>query len=41
MKELAVMCVRTFDDVLLYPVVETVQRDNICHIGAPTDHPVF
>lgn len=31
-KELAVMVVRTSISVLEYPVVETVQRDNICHI---------
>lgn len=31
-KELAVMVVRTKSQVLCYPVVETVQSDNICHL---------
>ena len=31
-KELAVMVVRTANDILCYPVVETIQKDNICHI---------
>jgi len=32
-KELAVMAVRTHTgEVLCYPVVETIQRDNICHV---------
>ena len=30
--ELAIMVVRTSTGVLEYPVVETVQKDNICHI---------
>lgn len=32
LKELAVMVVRTDDEVRSYPVVETIQKDNICHI---------
>jgi phosphoribosylaminoimidazole carboxylase len=31
-KELAVMVVRSASEVRPYPVVETVQKDNICHI---------
>ena len=31
-KELAVMIVRTKDGVISYPVVETVQQNNVCHI---------
>ena len=31
-KELAVMIVRTGSGVVSYPVVETVQKDNICHV---------
>lgn len=31
-KELAVMVVRTNEGVISYPVVETIQKDNICHI---------
>jgi phosphoribosylaminoimidazole carboxylase len=31
-KELAVMVVRTKEGVVSYPVVETVQTDNVCHI---------
>lgn len=31
-KELAVMVVRSVDGVKCYPVVETVQSDNICHL---------
>ena len=32
-KELAVMVIRTIDgNVISYPVVETVQKDNICHL---------
>lgn len=31
-KELAVMVVRTKDGIVSYPVVETVQSNNICHI---------
>lgn len=31
-KELAVMVVRTQTEVLSYPVVETVQQNNICHL---------
>lgn len=31
-KELAVMVVRTSEGVLCYPVVETIQKDNVCHI---------
>lgn len=31
-KELAVMIVRTSTGVVSYPVVETVQKDNICHL---------
>jgi phosphoribosylaminoimidazole carboxylase len=31
-KELAVMIVRTKDGILSYPVVETIQLNNICHI---------
>ncbi|KAJ1415345.1 ATP-grasp domain-containing protein, partial [Ochromonadaceae sp. CCMP2298] len=31
-KELAVMVVRTREGVVSYPVVETVQTDNVCHI---------
>jgi len=30
-KELAVMVARTKDSVVSYPVVETIQKDNICH----------
>ena len=41
-KELAVMIVRTGSEVVCYPVVETIQRDNICHmVRAPaliSDH---
>jgi phosphoribosylaminoimidazole carboxylase len=38
-KELAVMVVRSRDGtVLSYPVVETVHKDNICHVTeAPAD----
>eukprot|EP01033_Poteriospumella_lacustris_P017887 gene17887-12822_t len=31
-KELAIMVVRTQTDVLVYPVVETIQQNNICHL---------
>jgi phosphoribosylaminoimidazole carboxylase len=31
-KELAAMVVRTSHGVLAYPIVETVQQDNICHL---------
>jgi len=31
-KELAVMVVRTASSVMAYPVVETIQRDSICHV---------
>jgi len=31
-KEIAVMVVRTTNAVLCYPVVETIQKDNICHL---------
>lgn len=31
-KELAVMVVRTKDSVVAYPVVETIQSNNICHL---------
>ncbi|RYH17975.1 ATP-grasp domain-containing protein, partial [archaeon] len=31
-KELAVMVVRTKDQIMCYPVVETVQQDSICHL---------
>ncbi|PKL82951.1 MAG: 5-(carboxyamino)imidazole ribonucleotide synthase [Ignavibacteriae bacterium HGW-Ignavibacteriae-3] len=31
-KELAIMVVRTKKEVKVYPVVETIQRDHICHI---------
>lgn len=31
-KELAIMVVRTATGVVNYPVVETVQKDNICHL---------
>lgn len=33
-KELAVMVVRTKDGVVSYPVVETAQKDSICHLVA-------
>lgn len=37
-KELAVMVVRTKDGVVSYPVVETAQKDSICHlVSAPAD----
>ena len=31
-KELAVMIVRTADDIISYPVVETIQQDSICSV---------
>eukprot|EP01041_Mallomonas_annulata_P000164 gene164-280_t len=37
-KELAVMVVRTANDVLCYPVVETIQQDNICHLVKAPAH---
>ena len=33
-KELAVMVVRTQEGVVSYPVVETAQRDSVCHLVA-------
>ncbi len=37
-KELAVMIVRTMKETKAYPVVETIQRDHICHtVIAPAD----
>ncbi len=40
-KELAVMVVRSRDgSVVSYPVVETIHKDNICHVTeAPADAP--
>jgi len=39
-KELAIMVVRTGSGVVSYPVVETVQKDNICHLVlAPAELP--
>jgi len=31
-KELAIMVVRTHDDTICYPVVQTIQKNNICHL---------
>jgi phosphoribosylaminoimidazole carboxylase len=31
-KEIAIMVVKTANGILTYPVVETIQKDNICHI---------
>ena len=41
MQELAVMVVRSVEGTMkLYPVVETVHRDSICHVTeAPADVP--
>jgi 5-(carboxyamino)imidazole ribonucleotide synthase len=38
--ELAVMTARTKKETIVYPVVETVQKDHICHtVSAPADIP--
>lgn len=37
-KELAVMVIRTKDDVICYPIVETVHRDNVCALVTAPAH---